>query len=153
MPTVDSAARERIGGVTARWTSDPVSIHQVRTYLAAVGGDLRVLDAQPDEIPVPPMFFYSLCRRIVPESDLLPDGQHADLGVAGVRGDTVAGGHHAQFHRPLRIGDTLSATERLVGIEEKTGRRGTLVLVTTRTEYVNQHGELVVTFDATTVFT
>lgn len=153
MPTVDPRARERIGTVTARWTSDPVSSHQVRMYLAAVGGDLQPLGAEAEETLVPPMFFYSLCRRIVRESDLLPDGQHADLGVEGVLGDTVAGGHQATFHRPLRIGDTLTATERLVGIEEKTGRRGTLVLVTTRTEYVNQHGELAVIFDATTVFT
>jgi hydroxyacyl-ACP dehydratase HTD2-like protein with hotdog domain len=143
----------RIGGVTAVWTSDPVSIHQLRAYLAATGADLTILDRDPEDIPVPPMFFYSLCRRIVAESALLPDGQHADLGVEGVTGRTVAGGNQAVFHVPLRVGDVLTATERVIDITEKQGRTGPLVLVTTETQYVNQGGQLVVTFRATTVFT
>jgi acyl dehydratase len=152
VPTVSDHARDRIGEVTTTWTSDPVSIHQVRAYLAATGGDLSTLNGEIDQIAVPPMFFYSLCRRIVPEADLLPDGQHADLGVAGVTGKTVAGGHHVQFHQPLKIGDVLTARERLVSITDKIGTQGPLVLVTTETVYDNQDGERTVTFQATTVF-
>jgi hydroxyacyl-ACP dehydratase HTD2-like protein with hotdog domain len=151
-PTISPIARERIGDITAAWTSDPVSIHQLRAYLAATGADLTILDRDPEDIPVPPMFFYSLCRRIVAESALLPDGQHADLGVEGVTGQTVAGGHKAFFHAPLRVGDVLAATERVIDITEKQGRTGSLVFVTTETCYVNQEGQLVVTFQATTVF-
>ena len=152
-PTISPSARERIGAVTAQWTSDPVSVHQLRAYLAAVGSDPTVLDRAPADIPVPPMFFYSLCRRIVAESDLLPDGQHPDLGVEGVTGQTVAGGHKAVFHAPLRVGDVLTATERVIDIAEKQGRAGALVFVTTETVYVNQEGRTVVTFQATTIFT
>lgn len=152
-PTISPSARERIGAVTAQWTSDPVSIHQLRAYLAAIGADLSVLDREPQDIPVPPMFFYTLCRRIVAESALLPDGQHSDLGVEGVTGQTVAGGHKAVFHTPLRVGDVITATERVIDISEKDGRAGPLVFVTTETGYVNQNGQPVVTFQATTVFT
>lgn len=53
---------------------------------------------------------------------------------------------HYTYHRPVRVGDVLSATSRRGESWEKEGRRaGKLVFSETITEYTNQDGELVVT--------
>jgi len=53
---------------------------------------------------------------------------------------------HYEYHRPLRVGDVLTATTSPGKQWEKQGRRaGTLVFGETITEYRNQDGELVVT--------
>jgi acyl dehydratase len=66
------------------------------------------------------------------------------------RGGGGGGGLHAEqhyeYHRPVRVGDVLTATTRPGERWEKQGRRaGTLVFSESITEYRNQHGELVVT--------
>ena len=53
---------------------------------------------------------------------------------------------HYAYHRPLRVGDVLSATTRRGETWEKEGRRaGKLVFSESITEYRDQQGELVVT--------
>jgi acyl dehydratase len=53
---------------------------------------------------------------------------------------------HYTYHRPLRVGDVLSTRTRRGESWEKEGRRaGKLVFTETITEYLDQHGELVVT--------
>jgi hypothetical protein len=59
------------------------------------------------------------------------------------------GGLHAEqsftYHRPVRVGDVLAASERAGERWEKTGRSGTLRFAETLTEYRDEAGELVVT--------
>jgi hypothetical protein len=59
------------------------------------------------------------------------------------------GGLHAEqsyvYHRPVRVGDVLSAQERAGKTWEKTGRSGTLNFTETLTDYRDADGELVVT--------
>ena len=53
---------------------------------------------------------------------------------------------HYEYHRPLRVGDVLSATVKPGKTWEKEGRRaGKLLFAETVTEYRDQSGELVVT--------
>jgi acyl dehydratase len=53
---------------------------------------------------------------------------------------------HYTYHRPVRVGDVLTATTRPGERWEKQGRRaGVLVFAETITEYRDEHGELVVT--------
>jgi acyl dehydratase len=53
---------------------------------------------------------------------------------------------HYTYHRPVRVGDVLTATTTPGDRWEKQGRRaGTLVFAETITEYRDQQGELVVT--------
>jgi len=53
---------------------------------------------------------------------------------------------HYTYHRPLRVGDVLTATTRPGERWEKVGRRaGKLVFAETITEFRDEHGELVVT--------
>ena len=57
----------------------------------------------------------------------------------------MAGGEHTIFVEPIYDGDVLTATARLEGLEEKSGRSGTFVLVTFETTYTNQFGTVVAT--------
>jgi acyl dehydratase len=53
---------------------------------------------------------------------------------------------HYTYHRPVRVGDVLTTRTRRGESWEKEGRRaGKLVFTETITEYLDQHGELVVT--------
>jgi acyl-CoA thioesterase FadM len=53
---------------------------------------------------------------------------------------------HYTYHRPLRVGDVLTATTRPGERWEKAGRRaGKLMFAETITEFRDEHGELVVT--------
>jgi acyl dehydratase len=66
------------------------------------------------------------------------------------RGGGGGGGLHAEqhytYHRPLRVGDVLTATTRPGERWEKEGRRaGKLMFAETITEFRDEHGELVVT--------
>ncbi|OLT16458.1 hypothetical protein BJF78_14415 [Pseudonocardia sp. CNS-139] len=154
-PSVTPEARGRIGTVVSVRTSEPVSLRQVREYVAGIGG-------RPDEwgdpadphapVVTPPLFFHAACRPVVAESDLHADGQYPFLGVAGVEGATMAGGHSYELFAPVRVGDVLTARETLVAIREKQGRGGRLVLTTTSTEYTNQEGVPVARYEQTIVF-
>ena len=153
-PVVTDAARRRIGTVTASYRSDPVSLRQIREYIAGIGGRPEGIDeARTDEpICAPPLFFHAACRPVVAEDDLLPDGQYPFLGVPGVSGRTMAGGHKYEVVAPVRVGDVLTVTERLTDITEKNGSSGPLVFVTTEAEYHNQAGELVGRYRQTVIF-
>jgi acyl dehydratase len=86
-------------------------------------------------------------------------GDRADRGSGGGGGRRAGGGgggggggtglhaeQHYEYHRPLRVGDVLTATTTPGRRWEKQGRRaGTLVFGETITEYRDQNGELVVT--------
>lgn len=52
-PSITDAARTLVGTVTARYTSEPVSLRQVREYVAATGGDLAdwPANAAPGHVP------------------------------------------------------------------------------------------------------
>jgi acyl dehydratase len=80
------------------------------------------------------------------------EGGDGGGGGGGRRGGGGGGGtglhaeQHYEYHRPLRVGDVLTATSAPGRRWEKQGRRaGTLVFGETITEYRDQNGELVVT--------
>lgn len=153
-PSVSEAARARIGTVTARYTSEPISLRHVREYVAATGGDLSEWPATAParHRPVPPLFFHAACRPVVAAADLEPDGQYPFLGVTGVTGETMAGGNTFEILGPVYVGDVLRTAERLVAIDERTGRSGPLVITTTETEYRNQDGALVARYRQAIIF-
>jgi hydroxyacyl-ACP dehydratase HTD2-like protein with hotdog domain len=153
-PVVTDAARRRIGTVTASYRSDPVSLRQIREYIAGTGGRPEDIDETRADEPIcaPPLFFHAACRPVVAEDDLLSDGQYQFLGVPGVSGRTMAGGHKYEVVAPVRVGDVLTVTERLTDITEKNGSSGPLVFVTTEAEYHNQARKLVGRYRQTVIF-
>jgi acyl dehydratase len=60
---------------------------------------------------------------------------------------------HFEYHRPVRAGDVLSATDREGERWEKRGRSGRLLFAERFTEYRDQDGELMVTARTVEVFT
>jgi acyl dehydratase len=52
-------------------------------------------------------------------------------------------GERAELHQVVRPGDVIRATQRIKEVYAKTGRTGTMVFVVRRTEFKNQHDELV----------
>jgi hydroxyacyl-ACP dehydratase HTD2-like protein with hotdog domain len=154
MPSVSQAARQAIGTVTWRHVSEPLSLRQLREYLAGTGDDLTQWADQAAAAarPVPPLFFHAACRPIVAESELREDGQYAFLGVAGVEGETMSGGMRFEILAPVYLGDVLTVEERLESIDEKQGRSGPLVITTTQAEYRNQRGALVARYRQTIIF-
>jgi hydroxyacyl-ACP dehydratase HTD2-like protein with hotdog domain len=154
MPSVSQAARQAIGTVTWRHVSEPLSLRQLREYLAGTGDDLAEWADQSVAVarPLPPLFFHAACRPIVAEAALREDGQYAFLGVAGVEGATMSGGMRFEILAPVYLGDVLRVEERLASIEEKQGRSGPLVITTTLAEYRNQSGVLVARYQQTIIF-
>jgi acyl dehydratase len=79
------------------------------------------------------------------------DGNHRDgiaqklIGVPperlqGLR--MMGGGNEITFGKPVRPGDVVTLTRRLIGIEERQSRMGVLVFFVHESTYTNQHGEL-----------
>jgi 3-methylfumaryl-CoA hydratase len=74
------------------------------------------------------------------------------MGVPGVDGRSMAAGNSFELFAPVRVGDVLTARERVLSLEQKTGRSGPLVFTETETQYTNQDGTLVARYRQTVVF-
>ena len=99
-------------------------------HLLAATLDLPDFDLKPDA-PIPPLWHWLY---------FLPDDRFADLAEDGHprRGDfypaslprrRMFGGATIAFHRPLRIGETAVCRTEIVGIDERDGQAGPLVLL------------------------
>jgi hypothetical protein len=77
----------------------------------------------------------------------------AEPSGSGGRGTGLHAEQHYEYHRPLRVGDVLSAVNRPGESWEKQGRSGKLVFSESVTEYRDAEGELVVTARAVSVMT
>ena len=77
--------------------------------------------------------------------DLREDGLWVDRSrpVRLAVSRTMFGGEEWEFHRPLLVGDTVTARRRLGALEEKEGRSGPFVLVRYETTFTNQRDEVV----------
>ncbi len=58
-------------------------------------------------------------------------------------GRIVAGGSDQDFFRPIRAGDILSATPKVISVTEKESKSGTMYVGTIETTYINQNGDIV----------
>jgi 3-methylfumaryl-CoA hydratase len=111
--------------------------------LAALAATLDRDD--PDPLPgseVPPLWHWLYFTPLVRQSELGPDG-HARRGgflpPVPLPHRMWAGGRLA-FEQPLRVGDEIVRTSRIVDIRAKEGRSGPLVFVTVRHEVARAGG-------------
>ncbi len=158
-PHVSDAARARIGQETLRKTFEPVSLRHIKEYLAGTGDwnelhwdDGAAAASRHQTIIAPALMFQAVCREVVPESTLLGDGQHPNLGVEGVTGRTVLAGQEIELGEPVHVGDVITLRERLLSIDEKQGRSGPLVVVTTEETYTNQRDAVIARTVTTRIF-
>jgi len=124
----------------------PVEAGHVLLFRRAVGypdGDITELEFAPPT-------FVQAAAQFQPGYRLRP-GPEKWWGSAGGPGTMPDGGgrlhaeQHYTYHRPVRVGDVLSSSERPGKTWEKQGRSGTLKFAEQITEYHDQDGELVVT--------
>ena len=89
------------------------------------------------DVVAPLMFFVSLrtgAYNAVPQDQLHPEGTPlADIPPMEFT-NAMAGETDADIHRPFVAGDDVRCERRVVGLDEKQGRRGTMTLA--RFEYV-----------------
>jgi 3-methylfumaryl-CoA hydratase len=96
--------------------------------------------------PLPPLWHWLYFLPIPRQSELGPDG-HAKRGgflppVPLPR--RMFAGDRVQFHRPLRVGESISRLSRIVDVNSKQGRNGPLVFVVVRHEISDREGIAVV---------
>jgi 3-methylfumaryl-CoA hydratase len=96
--------------------------------------------------PLPPLWHWLYFLPIPRQSELGPDG-HAKRGgflppVPLPR--RMFAGDRVQFHRPLRVGESISRLSRILDVNLKQGRNGPLVFVVVRHEISDRDGIAVV---------
>jgi acyl dehydratase len=147
---IPDEARAMIGRETGR-ASGRVVKQEFQRWAAAVK-DRNPLYFDADfarahgyrDVVMPPMYLSNVTLGVADLDALRPDG----IPGGGGRSDLplpntprrMAGGENITFHQPVYDGDVLTSVRVVEKIEEKHGRSGAFVLVTSRTSYVNQDG-------------
>ena len=54
------------------------------------------------------------------------------------------GGNELEYHVPVRLGDTITVTGRVIDIKERGGKLGKMLILRSETTYTNQRGEVAV---------
>jgi acyl dehydratase len=148
---VPASARAMIGEVTAGPRSAELTARDAQRYARAVD-DLNPLyfdeaaarAAGYRTLVAPPTFLDHVTVEGGEVADMRTDGIFAGAEQRGPQlGRVMFGGQEWDWLEPAYVGDTITATQRLTAIDEKSGAKGPFVLVTWETEYTNQHGTVV----------
>jgi hypothetical protein len=138
----------------------PVEAGQVLQFARAIGDPNPEYAVAQDAgaavtDKVAPPTFVQVAAHFDPEYSLRPrlgepwwGSGRTPSGVPAVERPGGVGLHaeqHFEYHRPVRVGDVLSAVERPGETWEKQGRSGTLVFTERILDYRDDRGELVVT--------
>lgn len=126
-------------------TGAPVRVEVTRRELQKYAIATRQrLAAYLDGARAAPMFHYMLFRELEPLELLRPDGLSRDpLTPELPLPRVMAGGAETTYVRPIRPGDVLVGTPRIVEIYEKSGSQGALIFVVIETRVETEAGELV----------
>ena len=82
----------------------------------------------------PPLFALTFNRRRRPQ----PDPVLAELGMSGLNA-----GNEFEFFEPIREGDVITHTTKLIDVKERTGKLGRMFIRTNETICTNQNGKKV----------
>jgi acyl dehydratase len=148
---VPPEAREMIGQVTAGPVTADITAKESQRYAQAVD-DLNPVYFDEEAaraagyrtLVCPPTFLDHVVVVGRPVEQLRPDGLFRNPESAGIGMRRVMfGGQEWEWLAPAHVGDTVTAMQRLAGIDEKEGSKGPFALVTWETTYTNQDGEVV----------
>lgn len=109
--------------IAISWPDPPNPLHVDNEYATSTryGG-----------IIAPWTFYTSLGRNVSPQRLQLPEPRVQ-----------VRGGNDYEYFRPIRPGDVVTATCKILGLSEREGRAGKLVFTLIEKSFINQRGELV----------
>ena len=111
--------------------------------MAALSATLDRDDPEPvNGTVIPPLWHWLYFLPLSPLSDAGPDGHPKRGGFlppVPLPRRMFAGGRF-EFHRPLKVGETITRTSRITDVSGKEGRSGTLVFVTVRHELAGATG-------------
>jgi acyl dehydratase len=149
---VDQESAARVGTVAATATGE-VNRREWQRWAAAVG-DHNPLWFDPEyaqargyrDVICPPLFLQYAILGVSALEDLRPDGSSGAVSgsLAFPRAPRrMAGGESTKFHLPAYHRDEIEMVRTIESITEKEGRSGRFVLVAWRSEYRNQHRDLV----------
>lgn len=129
-------------------TISPVPLRLLEATL-----DMAPTASEPGD-PVPPMWHWLYFLPDARQSELGPDG-HPRRGLfypdVTMRRRMFAGGR-VTIHQPLSVGETATRHREIVGVEEKQGSTGPLVLVEVRHEIGGANGPAITEYQ-TIVYT
>jgi acyl dehydratase len=149
---VDPESAAKIGSVVATATGE-VNRRDWQRWAAAVG-DHNPLWFDPDfarehgyrDVICPPLFLQYTILGVTTLRGLRADGSSGAVSgsMAFPRAPRrMAGGESTTFHLPAYHRDEIEMVRAVDSIVEKEGKSGRFVLVTWRSEYRNQDGDLV----------
>ncbi|MEO8157885.1 MAG: MaoC family dehydratase N-terminal domain-containing protein [Betaproteobacteria bacterium] len=110
---------------------------------AAMSATLDRADAEPKSgMPLPPLWHWLYFLPLSPLGEAGPDGHPQRGGFlppVPLPRRMFAGGRF-EYRHPLRVGEAISRTSRIIDVTGKEGRSGALVFVTVRHEIANGSG-------------
>jgi 3-methylfumaryl-CoA hydratase len=113
------------------------------TPIAALSATLDIESRFPRSgDPVPPLWHWLYFLSIHRQSELGPDGHVRRGGFLPpvLLPRRMWAGGRFEFRRPMRVGETFTRTSRIMDVQQKEGRSGTLVFVVVRHEIGNAEG-------------
>lgn len=125
-------------GVASEPTAHDVEAGAIRRFADAIGDPNPLYRDEPAAresryggIVAPPTFLRSM--------DPGPPTVELQVPYPGL----LDGGSDWEFFEPVRPGDTITVTSRVVELKERTGRLGPMLFVVRETSYVGQHDRTV----------
>lgn len=94
-------------------------------------------------IIAPPLFCQCMTFEDVPVNELSEDLSPVELKIDLPATKTMGGESHYILHKNIRPGDIITVSTQVESIMKKQGKSGQLFLVSIKTRFVNQLGELV----------
>jgi acyl dehydratase len=133
--------REMIGKPLSPTTFE-VERGKIREFASAIGDNNPIYHdveaaraAGYADIPIPPTFPTTFGFWGKKAKDAPPE----DLGFPFAR--VLHGEEEYTYLAPIYPGDTVTGVRKLVNVEEKQGRSGSMEIATLETTYTNQHGQ------------
>ena len=156
MTTSDNTETSTADGITKELRSfigiesNPVTYeierHAVERFACAVGDpnplytdEIVARNSSYGGLVAPPTFVRSLLPGAYPNPYPEPFAHILD------------GGSKYRFMKPVRIGDQITVTRKIVDLFEKQGRLGTMIFKISEIGYVNQFGQVAATQTTTTI--
>ncbi len=145
---VPPEARALIGEVTSEPVTAVITGREAQRYARAVDDlnptyfdEAAATAAGYRTLVAPPTYLDHVIVEGRAVADLRTDGMFRSPESRGLGMKRVMfGGQEWEFLAPAHVGDTVTATQRLAGIDEKVGASGPFVIVTWETTFTDQHG-------------